>query len=178
MNSQHTIIFNSTINAETVQDVINEANMYPYVNFYFSTDGGNLNEMNILIDFLNYRYREDSLKLILYDFVASAGTLLLINYQGDIYLQQYFRGFMFHAPDITVNTIRPGIFGKKAKELLNVMNEDLYVEYMRLGLTKADIAKIRNGEDIYVWFNELNKIKRKFIESEETHVQIIQKTVN
>lgn len=167
MAPQHTIIFNSTINAETVQDVIAESNQYQFVNFYFATDGGNINETNILIDFLNYRYAEGSLKLTLYDFVASAGTLILLDYDGPIFLQKYFRGFMFHAPDITVGTIRPGIFGKKSKELLDVMNDDLYKKYMDLGLTKSDIQKIKNGEDVYVWFNELSKLKINFFSGEE-----------
>lgn len=163
----HTIIFNSTINAETVQEIINEMSQFPFVNFYFSTDGGNINEMNILIDYFNSRYREDSIKLVLYDFIASAGTLVLLDYEGPIFLQKYFRGFMFHAPDVTVGTIRPGIFGKKAKELLDVMNEDLYRRYLDLGLTKADIQKIKNGEDVYVWFNELSKLKINLFSGEE-----------
>lgn len=167
MTQQHTIIFNSTINPENVQDVISECSPYPFVNFYFATDGGNINEMNILIDFFNYRYNEGSLKLILYDFVASAGTLILLDYEGPIFMQKYFRGFMFHAPDITVGTIRPGVFGKKSKELLDVMNEDLYKRYLDLGLSKADIQKMRNGEDVYVWFNELSKLKRNLFSSEE-----------
>lgn len=167
MVQQHSIIFNSNINPETVQDVIADANQHAFVNFYFATDGGNLNETNILIDFLNYRYNDGSLKLILYDFVASAGTLVLLDYEGPIFLQKYFRGFMFHAPDITVGTIRPGLFGKKSKELLDVMNEDLYARYLDLGLTKKDIQKMRDGEDVYVWFDELSKIKKNFFLTEE-----------
>jgi hypothetical protein len=174
----HTIIFNSTINAQTVQEIINEISQFPFVNFYFSTDGGNLNEMNILVDYLNYRHSENALKLVLYDFVASAGTMILLDYEGPIYIQKYFRGFMFHAPDITVGTVRPGVFGKKSKELLDLMNEELYTRYMEVGLTKSDITKIRNGEDVYVWFNELGKIKKKLIESEENYMHVIQKTVN
>ena len=174
----HTIIFNSTINAQTVQEIINEISQFPFVNFYFSTDGGNLNEMNILVDYLNYRHSENTLKLVLYDFVASAGTMILLDYEGPIYIQKYFRGFMFHAPDITVGTVRPGVFGKKSKELLDLMNEELYTRYMEIGLTKSDITRIRNGEDVYVWFNELGKIKKKLIESEENYMHVIQKTVN
>jgi len=167
MTFDHTVIFNSSISTDNVADVIDEMNRYPFVNLYFSTDGGVINEMNILIDFLNYRSKTDTLKLTLYDFVASAGTLLLCNYEGPIFLQKYFRGFMFHAPDITVGTIRQGVFGSKAKELLEVMNEDIYAQYMQIGLSKADIAKIKKGEDVYVWYDELNKIKRQFFSDEE-----------
>ena len=90
MGFDHTVIFNSTITPDNVADLIDEMNQYSFVNLYFSTDGGNINEMNILIDFLNYRYKNDSLKLILYDFVASAGTLILFDYEGPIFLQKYF----------------------------------------------------------------------------------------
>jgi len=167
---QHTIIFNSSISANSVQEIINECSQFQFVNFYFSTDGGNIFETNILIDYLNYRHREGSLKLIMYDFIASAGTLFLLDYEGPIFLQKYFRGFMFHAPDITVNTIRPGLFGKKSKELLDVMNEDIFKRYLEIGLSKSDLEKIKKGEDVYVWFNELAKIKRNFFLEEETIV--------
>ncbi len=179
MGFQHTIIFNSTITPQTVQEIIDEINQYEYVNFYFSTDGGNINEMIILIDFLNYRYNEGTLKLVLYDFVASAGTFLLFDYEGPIFIQRrYFRGFLFHAPDITLRTIRNDVLGKKSKELLETMNEDVYSKYIEIGLTKADITKIRNGEDVYLWYNDLGKIKRTLFESEETRIQIIQKQLN
>jgi hypothetical protein len=169
---QHTIIFNSTLTAQTVQDLMNECTQYPFVNLYFSTDGGNIFETNILVDYLNYRYREGSLKLTLYDFVASAGALLLMDYVGPIFLMRNFRGFMFHAPDINVGVMRPGVFGKKSKELLDVLNEELFKKYKDLGLTKSDVEKIKNGEDVYVWFNEISKIKRDFFEYEETVVNL------
>lgn len=167
MGFDHTVIFNSTITSDTVADVIDEINQFQFVNLYFSTDGGAINDMNILIDFLNYRYRADSLKLIFYDFVASAGTLMLLDYDGPIFLQKYFRGFMFHAPDITINTIRKGVFAEKSKELLDAMNEDIYNQYQKIGLTKADVAKMKKGEDVYVWYDELSKLKRQFFSAEE-----------
>ena len=164
---QQTLIFNDVINAETVQDLILDCNQYDFVNLYFSTEGGNLNETNILIDFLNYRHNADSIKLTMYDIVASAGTLVLLDYDGPIFLQKYFRAFMFHAPDITVGTTRPGVMGEKSKELLQVMNDDLYSRYLELGLTKLDIAKMKKGEDVYIWFNELGKIKRQLFSTEQ-----------
>lgn len=167
-NFEHTVIFNSTITTDTVADLIDEMNQYPFVNLYFSTDGGMLNEMNILIDFLNYRHSLDSVKLTLYDFVASAGTLVLFDYDGPIFLQKYFRGFMFHAPDLTMGTIRQGVFGAKSKELLDVMNEDIYQSYKNIGLTKADIEKIKKGEDVYVWYDNLSKLKRQLFSDEYT----------
>jgi len=75
--------------------------------------------------------------------------------------------FLITEVDITVGTIRQGVFGSKAKELLEVMNEDIYAQYMQIGLSKADIAKIKKGEDVYVWYDELNKIKRQFFSDEE-----------
>lgn len=167
MGFDHTVIFNSTITPDNVADLIDEMNQYAFVNLYFSTDGGNINEMNILIDFLNYRYKNDSLKLILYDFVASAGTLILFDYEGPIFLQKYFRGFMFHAPDITIGTIRQGVFGAKSKELLTIMNNDIYAQYLEIGLTKSDIEKMKKGEDVFVWYDNINKLKRKFFNGEE-----------
>lgn len=167
MGFDHTVIFNSTITPDNVADLIDEMNQYPFVNLYFSTDGGNINEMNILIDFLNYRYKNDSLKLILYDFVASAGTLILFDYDGPIFLQKYFRGFMFHAPDITIGTIRQGVFGAKSKELLTIMNNDIYAQCLAIGLTKSDIEKMKKGEDVYVWYDNIHKLKRQFFNGEE-----------
>jgi len=167
MTIEHTIIFGSDITHKNVQELINNINNFQFVNLYFATNGGRVDMMEILIDFLNHRYEIGTLKLTLFDFVCSAGTLLLLDYQGPIFVKN-LRGILFHAPDISLNTIRKDVFQKGIEEQLHVDNEYYYSQISKLGLTKSEIAKIKKGEDIYFFQKDLGRIKRDLFVGEET----------
>lgn len=167
MELEHTIIFNEDITPTSVQSVIDKINQYSYVNLYFSTNGGHCTDMRILINFLNHRYENDSLKLILTNEVQSAGTLILLNYKGPIFIDISFRFFMFHSFDIEMPTSRPYPGDKIAKEMLNIRNEEYFENLLKLGLTKLDIKKIKDGDDVYISALNLSKIKRELCFSED-----------
>lgn len=164
---EHTIIFTDDIEEETVQDLIDKINQYAFVNLYFSTHGGYQDIMAILIDFLNHRYDNDSIKLTIFDFVASAGTDIFLDYEGPIYVKN-LRALLFHAPDISANKIRKSKFQKNAEEQLFQDNEIYYKRLMSLGLSKAEIKKIKDGDDIYIFKDDLHRIKRDLFVAEET----------
>lgn len=169
MNGQleHTIVFSKNINEKNVQNLIDTINHYAFVNLYFSTNGGRLDCMGILTDFLNHRFENNSLKLTLFDFVASAGTLLLLDYEGPIYVKD-LRGFLFHAPDILTNNVRKDKFQKNIEEQLVKDNDIFYERLLSLGLSKAEVKKIKEGDDVYVFRDELHRIKRDLFVAEET----------
>lgn len=169
MNRQleHTIIFSEEIWEDTVQDLINEINKYAFVNLYFSTGGGRLDCMGILIDFLNHRVKSQSLKLTLFDFVCSAGTLIFLDYEGQIFVKN-LRGLLFHAPDMNTPTIRKDKITKKLEERLYQENDLFYQRLLGLGLTKSEVKKISEGEDIIFFTEDLHRIKRDLFVAEET----------
>ena len=163
---EHTIIFTDDIEEGTVQDLIDKINQYAFVNLYFSTHGWYQDIMAILIDFLNHRFDNGSLKLTIFDFIASAGTDLLLDYEGPIYVKN-LRALFFHAPDISANHIRKSKFQKNAEGQLFKDNEIYYERLLGLGLTKAEVKKIKDGDDIYIFKDELHRIKRDLYVSEE-----------
>lgn len=163
---EHTIIFENQISNKTVQNLINNINSYQFVNLYFSTNGGRVDSMKILVDFLNHRYAENSIKIILFNELVSAGTYMLIDYHGPLFIKD-LRYFMFHAPDIRLNTIRNDAYDKKIKEMLDQHNEIYYEDIASLGLTKAEIKKIKEGGDIYIYQEDFSRIKRQLFLGEE-----------
>ena len=167
MGIEHTVIFNEDISPVTAQNLIDKINQYSYVNLYFSTNGGHCTDMRILIDFLNHRYENDSLKLILTNEVQSAGTLILLNYKGPIFMDISFRFFMFHSFDVEMSTSRPYPGDKIAKEMLDIRNEEYFTNLLKLGLTKADIKKIKDGDEVYISALNLSKIRRELFNSED-----------
>lgn len=164
---EHTIIFSESITEDTVQDLITKMSNYSFVNLYFSTVGGELHSMQILCDYLNRRNSQKNIRVYIGPYLLSAGTLLLIHYDGPLYMTNSFRYFMFHAPDISLFTIRVSKHEKRLKKFLDENNELYYNSLLKIGLTKSDINKIKAGEDVYVFRDELNKIKVNFYSDDE-----------
>lgn len=167
---EQTIIFTEEINSDTVQNVITQMSSYSFVNLYFSTVGGEIYAMNILCDYLNRRHAQESIRVYLGPIVLSAGTYLLLYYNGPLFMTKNFKYFMFHAPDISLFTIRATKHEKRIKKYLDEDNEVYYNDLLKLGLTKADIKKIKDGDDIFVFRDELDKLKINFYTDDETIV--------
>lgn len=74
---------------------------------------------------------------------------------------------MFHSFDIEMSTSRPYPGDKIAKEMLDIRNEEYFANLLMLGLTKSDIKKIKDGDDVYISALNLSKIKRELFTSEE-----------
>jgi hypothetical protein len=167
----HTIIFKDEIDLESVQDLIDRLSQCDYVNLYFSTNGGYISEMLILINYLNERFRANSIKVILYDDVISAGTLLLTNYEGPLFISPMFRFFQFHAPDVMLPVTRREVSGKIILQLLEESNKEYFSELKSLGLSKKEMAIVEGGGDVHINKNELGRIKRQLFAEEETITQ-------
>lgn len=160
---EHTIIFNDEITHKKIQTLIEYINTYEFVNLYFATNGGRLDIMSILIDFLNYRNKLKSIRVILFDFIGSAGSLILTQYKGTVYTSG-LRAIMLHAPDISANIIRKDTFQKGMEQLLEDTNNLYYKDLIKLGVTDDEIAQIKKGDDIYLFKKDILKLKRKLVE--------------
>ena len=169
---EHTIIFDEEINTDSVQALIDEMSSRSFVNLYLSTNGGFLSDMYALIDYLNYRHKVGSLRIYLTDYVMSAGTFLLTDYEGPIFLSKLFYGFAFHMPDTQFYTVRKEANVDGHKRLLKVFNQNYVSRLKNLGLTTKQIKDIEDGKDVYVFADEIHKLKRTFftgVEEEITH---------
>mgnify|MGYP006870481182 CR=1 FL=1 len=160
---EHTIIFNDEITHKKIQTLIEYINAYEFVNLYFATNGGRLDIMSILVDFLNYRNKLNSIRVILFDYIGSAGTLILTKYKGTVYTSG-LRAIMLHAPDISANIIRKDDFQKGMEQLLEDTNNLYFKDLLKIGITNDEIAKIKKGDDVYLFKKDITKLKRKLVE--------------
>jgi len=77
---------------------------------------------------------------------------------------------MFHAPDISLFTIRATKHEMRIKQHLDQDNEIYYNSLLSIGLTKSDIKKIKDGDDVYIFRDELDKLNINFYTEDETIV--------
>jgi len=166
---EHTIMFDEEINEESVQNLINEMSQYSFVNLYFSTEGGLIHVMRALVDYLNRRSTpgNTSVRVYLNLVCISAGTLLLTDYIGQLYMTSDFRYFWFHAPDVRTFNIRKEAGSEKLLKFLHEDNEEFYSKLLKVGLTNAEIQSIRDGDDVYIFRDDLKRLTRKFASDEE-----------
>lgn len=164
---EHSIIFNEDIYVEPIQELMDKMSQYPIVNLHFATEGGELDTMNTLVGYLNRRFEQGSLRIFLDSHCVSAGTLLLTDYMGPLYIQPTFRYFYFHAPDFMSYKLRKTMNEERIRGLLTAYNELYYEKLVNVvGLTKKQVDKIRGGDDLYIFADELNKLKSTFIVDE------------
>ena len=169
--TEHYIRFNSEITEESVQSLIDEMGQYQYVVLYFSTDGGYITEMNMLIDYLNYRYDTNSLRLILCDEVISAGTLLLTRYNGPIFLDKGFRMFIFHIIDAQAPLVRRSQADRVSITNTERIQKDYLDEIKTLGLNGKELKMVADGKDVVIAATDLSRLKRQFFSGVETVTQ-------
>lgn len=161
---QHTILFDDEIRTESIQDLMDKMSQYPFVNLHFTTDGGELHTMLAFIGYLNRRHYQDTVRVYLDLHCISAGTLLLTDYEGHLYITPSFRYFYFHTPDYMAYQKRKSTVEPRLRELLDIYNEG-YFEKLRtnVGLTKTQVDKIRNGDEVYIYADELSRLKKTFV---------------
>ena len=164
---EHSIIFNQEIYPDTVQELMDRMTQYPIVNLHFCTEGGEIDTMDILVSYLNRRFDQGNIRIYLNNYCASAGTLLLTDYIGPLYIQPTFRYFYFHAPDFMSYRVRKIMNEDKLRGLLLAYNESYYSKLHNVvGLTRKQIDTIRKGDELYIFADELGKLKTTFITDE------------
>ncbi len=170
---EHSIIFDDKIDNETVSDLINEMTNYSFVNLYFSTNGGELYAMEVLVDYLNRRCQDETVRVYIGPILISAGTFLMTDYIGPLFLTRSFQHILFHLPDMPAYSRRKEEkeYGRRVNVLLDSDNEDYLKSLSALGLSKSQIKKIADGEDVKFYRDDLDKLSYAFFTEEETVVQ-------
>ena len=171
---EHTIIFDDRIDEESIQALMNEMTQYQFVNLYFSTEGGYIHVMRTLVDYLNRRSNpgDISVRVYLNLVCISAGTLLLTDYIGQLFMTCDFRYFWFHAPDVQTYNIRKEAGSEKLLRFLHEDNEQYYSKLLELGLTETEVQTIRGGDDVYIFRDDLKRLNRKFAADEEVETVV------
>lgn len=171
---EHTIMFDDEIDDESIQALMNEMSQYQFVNLYFSTGGGFIHVMRTFVDYLNRRSDPGnvSVRVFLNLVCISAGTLLLTDYIGQLYMTVDFRYFQFHAPDVRSYNIRKEAGSEKLLKFLHEDNEQYYSKLVELGLTDTEMQSIRTGDDVYIFRDDLKRLSRKFAVDEDLETVI------
>ncbi len=171
---EHTIMFDNLISDETMQNLMDKMSDYPFVNLYFSTAGGDINTARAFVDYLNRRTApgDISVRVFLNHICCSAGTLLLTDFKGQLYLTVDFRFFMFHSPDQMTYNIRKDSEREKLLKFLHEDNEQYYTQLSEIGLTEAEVESVRQGDDVYIFRDDLKRLNRKFAASESMETVI------
>lgn len=166
---EHTIMFDDRIDEESIQTLMNEMSQYPFVNLYLSAEGGIVSVARALVDYLNRRSQPDniSVRVFLNHICCSAGTLLLTDYTGQLYVTVDFRFFMFHSFDQLTHNIRKDDERDKLLKFLFEDNEQYYSQLKDLGLTDVEVQSVRDGNNVYVFRDDLKRLSRKFAADEE-----------
>lgn len=163
---EHTILFDDEINYENTQNLIDKMSNYQFVNLYFSTNGGSLAYMIGLIDYLNRRYAQGTLRVNLQEDCCSAGTLLLTSYQGPIFISESFTFFMFHLPDRQTLSHRKLEYEVGALRVLQNYNTKYAAKLKQLGLNKSELIKFNKGEDVYIYRDQIARLNANLVEDE------------
>lgn len=155
---RYTCIFNEEINSETVQALIDNLIMYPAVDLFLSTPGGEASSMKALIHFIN---NHNDVNIYMTTYIASAGTFLLIDCDKPVYLCDDLDFILFHMGDRSVE----GQFRKRKideKELYNQLketNEEYAKKFARLGLNKKEIKSYLDGDDVILYRKDFPRLK-------------------
>lgn len=150
--------FTEDITQESVQKLINDLHGCPQLDLYFSTNGGECTAMKILINFLN---NHPDVNVYLVGLIASAGTFLLTDYTGNLFLDEDLEAILFHQGDRPVEgqfrktTFNTQILYDQMKE----QNDKWIDKYKALGLTPKEIKLILAGEDVVLYRKDFERLK-------------------
>lgn len=148
--------FNDKINNKTVNNLVDKLQSFEgKVNLWFTTDGGNSDEMDFLIAYLNSK--KDDITITLTGIIQSAGTHLLFEFLGDLIMGEGLDCFMFHATDRLVYPVRDSYVIKDVELSKNDKQANLNSaeKIKNKGLlSDKKIKQFLQGKDIVVYKEE------------------------
>ena len=159
------------INTDMVKDLIEFCNQgYDDNEIYLNSHGGNLADMVVMLDIINKRSR--STTLIGYEQLSSAAFVLFYSVNCKIEIINDCFG-MFHKAYSAFNLHSDGNvkkdFDKFQLSIMSNMQESLDLLIKRLKFNKTEIAKYKDGKDVYfaqnrmLEFAEIRNKENKYI---------------
>jgi ATP-dependent protease ClpP protease subunit len=149
--------FDNPIDWESVQELIDILSQHEKIDLFFTTEGGEIAEVRVLIHYLNTR--KDDIDIYLTDVIMSAGTFLLTDYHGKIILTESLDCILFHKTDRQVYTRRQQFVSIPILlEQLDNDNELMAKKFLDLGLTKSEIKEYKEGKDVVLYRKDFNRL--------------------
>lgn len=149
--------FNDGINSETVNNLIEKLEGRENIKLFFGTEGGDIDPMRCLIDFLNSL--GDEIEVVLTDALMSAGVMLLTDYKGKL-SHKGLDFILFHKWDRLTYPLRKSSIVKEEK--LTQQDEEGNIKFAKklkkLGLTKQQIKKYNEGKDVILYKEDFKQI--------------------
>lgn len=184
-NQKSVLVFDDEFCKEAITKLINDIESirqiggYSEIDLYFSSVGGYADYLFILSDYLN-NVEDIHINFIANGIMSSCGfyiLLLIDNSNIDILFNQTAYG-LIHLADIFISS-RGQLskdssrynFDKFTNDNLKVLNEFLKKELDKLDISKQDREKLEQGQDVYLFRDELEKViiqyhQTKYYESE------------
>lgn len=160
--SRHIQLFYDEINVETVQNLIDDLNKYVIIDLFFSTHGGMTSAMDALIHYLNGR--KNDIRIYLTSNVASAGTFILTDFEGEVFIAKDLDYLIMHTVDRPTYNNRKGFLNKaELQKHIEEANENLALKYEKLGLTKKEIKRFKAGEDVVLYRDDFKRLNVKML---------------
>lgn len=163
-----TVIFDNEISRESIIDLIDrleEIKEAEKILLYFYTNGGNVNYINILIDYLNKRNEYITIKF--FNELASAGTDLLLKFKGKVLFDKSLEFMIFHVGNKYVplskkNNVDPEILSKYYKE-----DVAEYIEFLKNldFFSEKELDNISNNIDVIVYRENFELLVNKIHKS-------------
>lgn len=161
------IIFSSTISGETVANLISniekiiEKNPTEKINLYFQSNGGQICEAGVLLDYLNCR--KDKIVLVGNFSIDSAAFSVFCNCKNEKRILPDTTA-VWHTPSVDYNT--RDIRDKKSTEYLYFkqekgLNEKYMNFYRSVGATEKEIKKMENGGEILITYGRFLEILKE-----------------
>lgn len=152
--------FDEPINTETVNNLVDKLQeLKGSVNLYFSTEGGYKTNMIFLVDYLNSR--KDDITITLTDIVASAGTMILTDFNGKIKLGASLDYILFHCFDRETYNIRNyEVISTKILIQQDIESNKIFAKKLkdRNILTSQQIKKVLKGKDVVLYRKDFNQL--------------------
>lgn len=159
-NPRYVYHFDNPIEWESVQELIDILAQHEKIDLFFTTEGGEIAEVKVLIHYLNSR--KDDIDIYLTDIIMSAGTFLLTDYEGKIILTDNLDCILFHKTDRQVYTRRQQFISiPTLLEQLDDYNDMMAQKYLKLGLTKSEIKEYKEGKDVVLYRKDFKRLKIK-----------------
>jgi len=159
--NRYTYYFDDQINKESVQTLIDILSMQDKVDLFFSTEGGEVVCMKVLIHYLNSR--KDDVTIHLTDIIMSAGTFLLTHFKGKVILDENLDCILFHKLDRLVYTRRAEqtVDQNILLKQLDKDNEIISARLSKLGLTKQEVKDYDKGKDVVLYREDFTRLNLK-----------------
>jgi hypothetical protein len=150
--------FDNSIDLESVQELIDILAQHEKIDLFFTTAGGEIAEVRVLIHYLNTR--KEDIDIYLTDVIMSAGTFLLTDFEGKITITDSLDCILFHKTDRQVYTRRQQVVSIPILlEQLDKDNELMAKKFLDLGLTKSEIKDYKEGKDVVLYRKDFNRLK-------------------